>query len=253
VHERTVPDADSAGVLIASWTADAGLAAAPPAVDSPSASEPPRPLLQPAQPIDPQLDPQLDPHLDPHPLGLVDRPHTAAPVRRPRWLTLAVGAGSGDGHGVRAELEVLQRGGFTADVQLELSAAAMNAIKDPQSLGSYVATFTDASAMIGARYTWRFGEHWHVRAGVAAGVVTTQVSLTYVVYSTSGTSSSAAALTPICEGALLFGHSLGDRWELELGPVATLAPQHWYMVNQMETLIRTPGSVLAYAGVRRAL
>jgi hypothetical protein len=246
VHERTVPDADSAGVLIASWTADAGLVA-PPITDSPSAGEPPQTLVQPAQPS--------DPHLDPRPLVLVDRPHTAAPARRPRWLTLAVGAGSGEGHGVRAELEVLQRGGFTADVQLELSAAAMNAIADPQSLGSYAATFTDASAMIGARYTWRFGDRWHVRAGVAAGLVTTQVSLTYI-DSTSGssvTSSSAAALTPICEGALLFGHSLGDRWELELGPVATLAPQHWYMVNQMETLIRTPGSVLAYAGVRRAL
>ncbi len=245
VHERVVPDADSAGLLIASWTA------VPALVGTPARSEP--------EPDSGPVDgaPVAWPVTEPSPvsaLATIDAPPPrAVATHRHNWLTFAIGVGSNEGYGARGELEMIKRGGFSADLQLELSSATLRSLADPQSAGTYVATFQDASAMLGARYTWRFDDRWHIRAGVAAGAVTTRVELTADSGLGSSSTSSGSAVTALAEAAVLLGYALGDRWEVEVGPVGTLAPQRWYMVNQMETLTRNPGGVLAFAGLRRAL
>jgi hypothetical protein len=63
----------------------------------------------------------------------------------------------------------------------------------------------------------------------------------------------ASMISAIAEGSLLVGRSFGEDWEFDVGPIATVSNQGWYMVNQQETLVRTPGAVLGFAGIRRAL
>lgn len=236
VRERIVPDAESAGVLIASWTADDGIAIAEPA-----------PIVARAAPIVVAPAPVRD---TPHDLTAVFRP--APPPPPAHWLSLAAGAGSGVG--LRAEVEALRRGSFSANVQLAWAASAMNDLDDPQSTGIYVAHFEDLSALVSIHYTWPFARSWHVRAGLGAGLVASQLALSYFDQHTGVTANADASLaSAVAEASLLIGYTLTDHRQVELGPVGTVANQRWYMVNQMETLIRAPGSLLIFAGVRRAL
>lgn len=232
VQERIVPDAQSAGVLIASWTADDGIAK-----PDPAPAPAPAPIAEPSHEPIPQVTPTLT---------LVDRPSPKL-VRSSgsnHWLTLAGGVGgSNRGAGARVELEVMRTGSFTAVAHLAYGNSQMTA---GDGVTTYTATFDDLTAMVGLHYTWRFASSWHARAGFAVGVMATQMTL----------EASGAALqtsTAVSEGSLMVGYTLADRWEVEVGPVATLANEHWHLSDQMETLIRAPGSVIVFAGVRRAL
>jgi len=118
------------------------------------------------------------------------------------------------------------------------------------SYQTYFSHFDDLSALIGLHYTWRFHRDWHLRAGFAVGIMTTQMSLTST---NTPVASNPQLATAVSEASLMFGHSLGDRWELEIGPVATLTNEDWHMSDQMETLVRAPGSVVVFAGLRRSL
>ena len=233
IRERVVPDAQSAGVLIASWTADDGIL---------------------------RTEPVAAPHIT-HDEPVTDKPAVAAPTTLvghlpaakhastpSHWLTLAGGAGgSNSARGIRGELEMLRAGSFSLDLQLAYGASDMLA---SDSFQTYFSHFDDLSAMIGLHYTWRFRGDWHLRAGFAVGIMTTQMTLTS---SSSATASNPQQATAVSEATLMFGHSLGDRWELEIGPVATLANEDWHMTDQMETLVRAPGSVVGFAGLRRSL
>ena len=241
VHERTVPDAQSAGVLIASWTADDGIVIpAPEAVVAPA----PAPAAPPSRVRDWFAPTVLRDHA----------PTPAKPKPAEHWLTFGAAAGSSNSIGVRAELEVFRRGAFSGDMLIKWGEASMDQLSDPLGDGYYLARFRDASALVGAHYTWKFWDLWHVRAGMAAGIVASQLSLQFTSFSTGSMSSASASMvSPIAEGSLLVGRSFGDDWEFDLGPILTISNQGWYMVNQQETLVRTPGAVLGFAGIRRAL
>jgi hypothetical protein len=241
VQERTVPDAQSAGVLIASWTADDGIAkpepTPPPAAPEPVVSHEPIPQVTPTAPTAPTT------------LALVDHPPAkhVAPSESTRWLSFAGGAGgSNRGAGARVELEVMRTGAFSAVVHVAYGNSHMTA---SDSVNSYDATFDDLSAMIGLHYTLRFASAWHLRAGFAVGVMATEMSLE----ASPGAATNPQTSTAVSEGSLMFGYTLTDHWEVEVGPVATLANEHWHLSDQMETLVRAPGSLVLFAGVRRAL
>jgi hypothetical protein len=243
VHERTVPDAQSAGVLIASWTADDGIVIpAPEAVPAPAA------------PITPAVTAPLA-HDWLAPTVVRARSRAAIkPKPAEHWLTFGAAAGTSNSIGVRAELEVFRRGAFSGDMLIKWGEASMDELSDPLGDGYYLARFRDASALGGAHYTWKVWDLWHVRAGVAAGIVASQLNLQFTSFSTGAMSTgSASMLAAIAEGSLLIGRSFGDEWEFDIGPIATITNQGWYMVNQQETLVRTPGTVLGFAGIRRAL
>ncbi len=139
----------------------------------------------------------------------------------------------------------MRAGSFTAVVHLAYGNSLMTAT---DHVTSYTASFEDLSAMIGLHYTWRFASSWHARAGFAVGVMATQMTL-----DASGVSSALQTSTAVSEGSLMVGYTLADRWEVEVGPVATLANEHWHLTDQMETLVRAPGSLIVFAGVRYAL
>ncbi|HET9989194.1 MAG TPA: hypothetical protein VFQ65_11755 [Kofleriaceae bacterium] len=237
VHERTVPDAQSAGVLIASWTADDGIVIPVPETVAPAPVAPP---------------PARDWFA---PTVLHDRaPAPAKPKPVEHWLTFGAAAGSSNSIGVRAELEVFRRGGLSGDMLIKWGEASMNELSDPLGNGYYLARFRDASALVGAHYTWKVWDLWHVRAGLAGGIVASQLSLQLTSFSNGMMSTASGSMvSPIAEGSLLVGRSFGEDWEFDLGPIATISSQGWYMVNQQETLVRTPGAVLGFAGIRRAL
>jgi hypothetical protein len=181
-------------------------------------------------------------------------PVMARPKPVEHWLTFGAAAGSSSSIGVRVELEVLRRGAFSGDILVKWGESSMNEVSDPLGNGYYYAKFRDASVLAGAHYTWKFWDLWHVRAGVGAGIVSSQLDLQYLALSNDMTTdASASMVAAVAEGSLLVGRSFGDEWEFDIGPIATISNQGWFMVNQQETLTRTPGAVLGFAGIRRAL
>lgn len=232
IRERVVPDAQSAGVLIASWTADDGIV-----------------TIDPVPPIAPVVhDEPASEKTATQPTTLVDQLPPAKQTSSTHWVTFAGGAGgSNSARGIRGELEMVRAGSFSLDLQLAYGASDMLA---SDSYQTYSAHFDDLDAMVGLHYTWRFRRDWHLRAGFAVGIMTTQMTLTST---NTSVASNPQLATAVSEASLMFGHSLGDRWELEIGPVATLANEDWHMSDQMETLIRAPGSVVVFAGLRRSL
>jgi hypothetical protein len=243
VHERTVPDAQSAGVLIASWTADDGIQI--PAPETMTPLEPPPSAPAPIA---------VNPRDWIAPAALHERAPAAKANPAGHWLTFGAAVGSASSVGIRAELEVLRRGAFSADLLVKWGSSSMDALEDPQNSGYYLARFKDASTLAGAHYTWKLRGVWHVRAGVAAGIVASQLNLQFMSFETgSVASASSSMISAVAEGSLLVGRSFGDAWEFDVGPIATVSKQGWYMVNQQETLVRAPGAVLAFAGIRRAL
>ncbi|HEY0253721.1 MAG TPA: hypothetical protein VGC41_19455, partial [Kofleriaceae bacterium] len=164
VHERVVPDGQSAGILIASWTADDGLIErrvepAPIAARSHRAKH-----VDAAEPNDDDDDDDRDTGVAQH----FDR-------GAHKWFTISGGAGgTNSGRGVRAEVEVVRLGGIALDVTLAYGGSDMVAT---DTFTTYFAHFDDLSATLGLHYTWRH-DNFHLRGGFGAGVVTTQMQLT---------------------------------------------------------------------------
>ena len=229
IQERIVPDAQSAGVLIASWTADDGIEKpAPPSVPEPA------PVSH-AEAIAPTLTLTTR-----HPR--VKQPEPPAN----HWVTLAGGMqGTNHQQGVQIELEVLHSGGFSADLAVAYASAEMTA---SDGVIAYTAGFDDISGMIGLHYTWQFMRDWHARFGFGVGVMATAMTL-----DASGVVSNPQLSTAVSQASAMLGYALGENWAVEVGPVVTIANEHWHLADEMETLVRAPVSLVAYAGLRHAL
>jgi hypothetical protein len=114
LHERVVPDAQSAGVLVASWVADDW-------VTQPNVWSSPRPTSVPV------AEPALAPPQDARPTVRV----VSAPGRRgshaPRWFSAGalLSTTDSDDGGLRLELDVIQRGNFTLGASLAWTETSM--------------------------------------------------------------------------------------------------------------------------------
>ncbi|MFT3693345.1 MAG: hypothetical protein QM831_09415 [Kofleriaceae bacterium] len=233
VHERVVPDAQSAGVLIASWTADDGMIRTP---VEPIAFAQPAPKKHVVDDGDDDDDDDVDTGVHAH----FDR-------AAHKWLTLSGGAGGTNGsRGLRADIEIVHAGNFSLDTAIAYNGSDMVAA---DTFTTYSAHFDDLSATIGLYYTYRRAK-LHVRAGVAGGIVTTQMNLTS---SATGLTQNPQLATVIGEASAMVGYAISDRWAFEAGPVITLGNEQWHMDSEMETLIRAPVAITGFAGIRRAL
>jgi hypothetical protein len=187
LHERLVPDAQAAGVLVASWVADDVLE-----VPSPPPSAVHAPELEPVSAPEPALVRALPP---------------PAPSEPTRWgLGLMVFPGDVSGPRVQGALDVVHRGGLAAELIL---AGAYS------SYEKYMAhRRIDSRALLGLSYTAGAGA-WRVRLRGAVGGVWSHAIQTW------DTPSGDWFAIPF-EGSVTLSFHMSHTWSVGVAPIVTV-------------------------------
>jgi hypothetical protein len=220
VRERVVPDAQSAGVLVASWVA-ADAASAPMPHDPPPAEQP-QLAVEPAPPPT-----ALSPSTRQIDGGPSATPAIAAKPARAKWLALAgMFAMSGNGGGgVRAELDLKARKSLTFGIAASFSTWGTTFYDHGETLET-----RDGKALAYLAMSTKKGR-WHVRGAVGAGAVYTHAT----VQQWSGGYYEAGGLFPVGEITATVGRDVTDRWQLYAGPIFSAYAQT-YNLEQMDPM-----------------
>ena len=238
VRERVVPDAQSAGVLVASWVADDLIAQPRPA-----------PAPEPA-PVPTHMPPSATLVLA-APSGAPGIVASAQPApARGRWLTLGgIWQMHGQGAaGARAELDLKRRGKWSLGAVLSMSSSDPVVSDDYSS--DYITT-VDFRVLAALARTQSLGKRWDLRLAVGAGVTTTHARGQFAGVDIEGT-----GMFPTGEASLLFSREIGTRWAFAAGPVVTWCPQTYKIEDDfggMITLSERSFEVMAFGGIRRRL
>lgn len=234
VRERVVPDAQAAGVLVASWVADD--------------------LISPPQPVDPFMPPSATATASVTvvvPGATTPEPSVvaAAEPARPtsRWFTLGGiwqmhGNGAG---GVRAEMDLIRRGPWAFGAALAASSTNI----DVEYSNGYM-TAKEARLLGTLARTTTFGK-WELRLAAGAGVMVTRATGWIDADNVEGT-----GVFPTAETSVLLSRQLRGDWAFGVGPVAI-----WYMqtykfqddYGSMITMSNRDVEILGFAGIRRRL
>jgi hypothetical protein len=230
LRERLVPDAQSAGVLVASWVAaDASAASTPYDVRAP-AVEPQAPVVAPAMP---PVAPPMPPVAPPTAMGPGEAhgPGEApvvpsAVVVKSRWLALGAMAsmsGTGGG-GVRGEWDLKHRAWATLGISGSVSQSGI----DYYGYSEYGTMEMIDTKVLGYLALTRDWGKWHLRGALGLGAVYTRARM-----STWSSSEEAAGVFPTGELSLSLGRDITRSWGLSLGPVVSIYAQE-YNVQEME-------------------
>lgn len=240
VRERIVPDAQSAGVLVASWAADDSLP-----MDSISVElswTPPKSPAASATPL----------HIDAAPPA----PSPAPRLSRDHGNTFALAgtlivAENAHGMGLRSELDLGTRGRWRYGAAAAF-ARSDYAFRAPSYTGE-MRTF-DFEAM-GYLAHVRSSGRWQLRGAIAAGLILThrQGSLFDDSYMHVA-SPKMLHVFPVADASLAVGIAVNDRWLITTGPLVSWVVEDGLKEN--ESAPETPGrgvQLMWLVGVRRGL
>jgi hypothetical protein len=219
LRERMVPDAQSAGVLVASWVA---AEATPYDVKPPAAA--PEHVMPPVAP--PTAAPVLAPPATVEAYAPGATPVIAAtPSARQRWLSLgAMTAMSGvGGGGVRGEWDLKTKAWATFGVAGSVSESGM----DYYGYYNYSTMWMVDTKLLGYLALANDWGKWHLRTSIGLGAVYTRA----MVDNSSG-SQEASGLFPTGEVTLSLGRDLTRNWGLSAGPIVSIYAQE-YNVDEM--------------------
>ncbi|MFN0249123.1 MAG: hypothetical protein ACKV2T_19725, partial [Kofleriaceae bacterium] len=219
IHEREVPDAQSAGVLVASWVAD-DWTSSPPETEEEGATAP-------------TVAPVTVNPFDGAP-GATEVADSLPPSRATRatgrWFSVApmiLAEGHG-GVGMRFEMDLA--GGRSSKWTLGIAAVGVSssmALFTTNNAGTLDAM--DVRALAVAARTWRLGARWNVRWSVGLGPMYTDG--TAVLWARDWTSMghvyvSAEGVSLAYESSLTLARELFDhRWAVTAGPAVTRISQ----------------------------
>lgn len=250
LHERYVPDAQSAGVLVASWVADDWVAPrqAPRTSDVWNAPRPGAPAAVPTGMV-----PQ---YTTPSETSAVAVAQPRAPRREgsPRWLSLGAmfDTDRPEDGGLRAEMDVIARGALTLGISLAYSETQMR-VFNPYNYDDTIRSDDFAATIYGA-YTLRYGR-WELRGAVGGGAVYSEIdgmmdrspsswSEAEPFYATGG----GVVLT----ASLLATMRLGERWGISAGLTSHAITQQ-FPTNLESDLQRNDTRVFFFTGLRRRI
>ena len=252
VRERVVPDAQSAGVLIASWVAADShenhtpfdVRQPPPAAPAvapvpPAAVLGSEGMLAPGEGLAPGATPVIA---------------AQAPQQQARWLSLGgmfAMSGTGGG-GLRAELDWKARRILSIGFATSISTSGMMVYGPRYDQMGVLDTF-DGKLIAFVAATGQRGR-WRLRSSLGVGVVYTQA-----MYSQTYSSSEAAGLFPTGELAVTLIREVGTNWALSAGPVFSLYAQEYevyapdYSYDGYNTLQRRDIEPMMYIAARYRL
>jgi hypothetical protein len=229
LHERVVPDAQSAGVLVASWVADDWVEPAPP--PPPVA---PRPII-----VNPFAESP----------GAITVRAQVARRQSPQSVSLAamIHAGGEGGGGLRGELDLVRRGAWTAGVALTASASrqAVNEV------ASYATEDYKAVAYVARTSKFR---RWQLRFSAGAGIISTEAHISRApsVASSPGEFIGLNDTSIVGEAAISAVLPLSQNWSLSGGPILSFMSQDLVMFSpsswESMRILSTRETELMFAG-----
>jgi len=248
IHGRLVPDAQSAGVLVASWVADDGTAAPPSPVGMPPAAPPAETVTV------------TDDRVVAGPSSCHAVCETALPRRgrKPgRWLSVGMQYGSADINiGFRGELEVFRIGGFKLGATISYTNQRQSV--EPVQAGwqpGYL-KLDDLGMLATLSRAWHTGR-WELRAGAGLGAVRSRgiaVRQTASDPAVDWMNLPAKGSSPIAELSLLATLRFGASWGLGVGPVMTFIDQTYIGGAALSIKIeRETPTLMMFGGLRYEL
>lgn len=219
IHERLVPDAQSAGVLVASWVADEWTMAQPPPGEMLAAAPPTETVTVTDDPVVAA------------PCGSTGVSETA-PQRRARkpgrWLSVGMQYGSADINvGFRGELEVFRIGGFKLGATISYTNQRQSVVPVQAGWQPGYLKLDDLGVLATISRAWHTGR-WELRAGAGLGMVSSSgiaVRQTSSEPDANWMEQPAVGTSPIAELSLLATLRFGASWGLGVGPVMTYIDQ----------------------------
>jgi hypothetical protein len=238
MRERIVPDAQTAGVLVASWIADDN-APVPPPIAAPAAPT--------AEPV------VYNESISPPGLAPIALSATAPPplVRRSKWITLGAlfPMGEGAAGGLRLEVDVWRRGNWIVGGAISAGSGEM------RLQSSYGTGYIEATDYKLIGYVARPAQRgkWQLRPALGVGAIYTE-GVAYdgnsMFYGLSGTFATA-------EASFMVSRDVGKSWAAYGGPLATIIVQEFtsYASQTPYAMQVARGNVdfVLFAGVRRRL
>lgn len=213
IHERLVPNAETAGILIASWVGDAWTPA-------------------------PQEDVFANRHASETPTPTVTRSVVVEPrERRDRWGSASLLVGTDEQLGYRGEVDVFG----VRDVRIGVAAMVAAHHTETQEIDVSGSMFID-DYRAGAYGAWALRQGaWLVRPSVGVGVVHSRV----VVDATQAgvwapVRGSDRSTSVDFQGQILFGRELHDGWSVAAGVLATVHHQA-FSPDAMPLLVQRSG------------
>jgi hypothetical protein len=256
LHERLVPDAQSAGVLVASWIADDGSpqgapAVAPTPVPDPITTPAPPPITAPAPMPGSAAPVTAGPYIGPGGVAVV-APRPQAGHRPGRWLTLGVQSTTdGDSGHFFADAELIDIGSWTLTGQIAYGEYHEDVTGAGWDYGSFA--LDEYSGLVSLARTWRTGR-WELTASGGVGLVWEDGKVFGSQSSVTGPSAwmeyTITGMTPFAQISAHVTRRLGDRWGVELGPALTLVKQSFKSSNDGSTLEREPALLMMSGGLR---
>lgn len=235
VRERIVPDAQTAGVLVASWIADDNAPA-------PAPAPPPRPVAPPA----PAAESISPPGLAPIAIAAAT---TTAPAASNKWAAVAALASMADGGGggIRGEIDLWSRGRWFVGAAASLTESQQTMLS---VYGSGYITANDLKAMAYVARPLSRGR-WQLRPAVGLGIIKTRG----LVFDGYGSYYDVAGTFPTAEASLVLSRELGTQWAVYTGPLVTLLEQQYDVSTSSYpmTISRGDADVVWLAGLRHRL
>ena len=281
VRERIVPDAASAGVLIASWAADDGLggAAPPPGIADAGGPPvappaPPAPMAPPAGGYGPPAAGYGPSYGNGGAYGGPPPSFNSMSFRAPgqynpndelppppeaqhpsKLFALSAGFGANSSGGLRLELELWNHSNWIIGASAGLTGSQMSVDDYYGSNSYYNASVTDFTLAVTLGRIARWGD-WYLRGNVGVGLMVSSLTLDQYDYqSYMDTTGSGSESSPYMEAGMFLGHSIGSskQWEIEAGPVLSYSKQDWYLTNTNTTMYRDAGNAMFMLGLRHGL
>lgn len=238
IHERIVPDLQSAGVLVASWIADDWISPPPP----PSVAPDPRPVVT-------ELAP---PSAAPMPRTGVVASASPPDRKRHQWLTLGFGVQpDGDGAGLRFEADVATAGAWRLGGIATYSAHISRYAGVDWMTSSLRAR--DIQAMAQLSRTSSFGR-WDLRLAIGAGIINTHITGWGEQWSSSGfTTFEETDTFGVGEASALVTRRIGRSWGIGVGPVLTILSESFQDSQTGAAIERNTAQFELFGGVRYEL
>ncbi len=242
VRERIVPDAQTAGVLVASWIADDNAPPLPPPAPPPRALE-----TAPAPTVEPVYESITPPGLAPIAIAST----APAPKKNSKWITAGglLPMSDNGGVGLRLEADIIRRGQW-------MFGAALSAAGSRVSLSStYGGAYLSSADYKLIGYVSRPSQRgrWQLRPALGVGAIRSEGYAwdgDTMMYDVEGT-------FPTIEASFTVSRELGKSWAAYTGPLATVIVQEytaWAPDAQYPmTINRSNLDFVMFAGLRRRL
>jgi hypothetical protein len=242
IHERLVPDAQSAGVLVASWVADDWTA--PPAA--------------PSSPVTVEVDPfRMG---APGSVGVAALAPAHKPAGPGHWLSLGmIVQTDNEGGGFRGEAEIASLGAWKLGGIVSYSESNYDLMQQT-TFDWGVLTVNDLEAMAYLSRAVSFGR-WELRGGIGLGAIHTTANVFGTTAYQPGTQPGNAAYQadktfPVGEVSAMLTRRIGDSWGLGIGPVVTWIDETFTSTDPnvtSATVERRMPQLMVFGGLRYEL